>query len=72
MKGFGYLISTLSVLLLGAVAWPKPDEPTWKVLAVICGVIASIVGLALRFLSHLNEKAALEDATREAEKTAPE
>jgi hypothetical protein len=66
-KGFGYLVSTLSVLLLGAVAWPKPDQPSWKVVTLIFGILASILGLCLRFLSHLKEKAALAEATRKAE-----
>ena len=68
MKGFGYLISTLSVILLGMVAWPKPDEPRWKALALAGGMTASITGLLLRFLSHRKEQAAIVYATREAEK----
>ena len=68
MKGFGYLISTLSVFLLGTVAWPKPDEPTWKAIALAGGMAGSIIGLLLRFLSHRKEQAAIAYATREAEK----
>ena len=68
MKGLGYLISTLSVILLGAVAWPKPDEPAWKAGTLVAGIVASIVGMLLRYLSHRKEKAAIAYATREAEK----
>lgn len=70
MKGLGYLISTLSIVLLGIVAWPKPDEPNWKAIVLACGMAESVVGLFLRFLSHRREKAALAYATREAEKAA--
>ena len=68
MKALGYLISTLSVLLLGTVAWPQPDEPAWKAVALAGGMTASIAGLLLRFLSHRKEQAAVAYATREAEK----
>jgi hypothetical protein len=68
LKGLGYLISTVSVLLLGIVAWPKPDEPQWKLLALILGMAASVVGMGVRFLSHQKEKAAIEYAQREAER----
>ena len=52
MKGFGYLVSTISVLLLGAVAWPKPDEPRWKVMVLIAGMATSILGMLFRFIAH--------------------
>ena len=71
MKGVGYLISALSVFLLGAVAWPKPDDPSWKVVALTCGIMFSIFGLVLRFLSHLNEKDALAYAEKEADEAQP-
>lgn len=56
MKGFGYLISTLSVLLLGVVAWPSSEEPGWKAWAVLAGAGTSCIGMFLRYLSHRNEK----------------
>ena len=52
MKGVGYSISTMSVLVLGAVAWPGPDEPRWKAIAVVVGMAASILGMIIRYLSH--------------------
>jgi uncharacterized membrane protein YhhN len=64
MKGLGYLISTLSVVLLGTVAWPKPDEPQWKVGIVIAGMAASILGMFLRFLSHRKQARELKRAKR--------
>ncbi len=62
LKGAGYLISIVSVILLGIVAWPKPDEPQWKGAIVIAGMLASVVGMALRYLSHLREKREIERA----------
>ena len=70
MKSLGYLISVVSVIMLGTIAWPKPDEPRWKAVLLVCGMTASIVGMFLRFLSHRKEKAAIAYATREAEKNA--
>ena len=55
LKAVGYLISTLSVFLLGLVAWPSPGEPRWKALAVIIGMAASIVGMAVRFMAHAKD-----------------
>ena len=70
MKSLGYLISVVSVIMLGTVAWPKPDEPRWKGVVLVCGMTASIVGMFLRFLSNRKEKAAITYATREAEENA--
>ncbi|HEX2624593.1 MAG TPA: hypothetical protein VHM21_05015 [Sphingomicrobium sp.] len=56
MKGAGYLISTLSVLLLGIVAWPGPDEPRWKMWAVLAGSTTSVLGMFARYLSHLKDR----------------
>jgi hypothetical protein len=50
------------------VAWPKADEPRWKVVVLVCGMTASIVGMLLRFMSHRKEQVAIAYATREADK----
>jgi hypothetical protein len=68
LKGLGYLISTVSVLLLGIVAWPKPDEPQWRAFVLILGMAASVAGMGVRFLAHRKEKAAIEYSQREAER----
>lgn len=68
LKGLGYLISTISVLLLGIVAWPKPDEPQWKAIVLAMGMLASVCGMGARWLSHRKEKAAIEFAEREAKR----
>lgn len=61
MKGLGYLISTLSVLLLGIVAWPKPDEQRWKAAVVLIEMATSVLGMFLRVLSHRQQKRELEN-----------
>jgi hypothetical protein len=65
MKGLGYLISTLSVLMLGAVAWPKPGDPPYMMWLVIGGMAASIVGMFLRYLSHRKDKKDIAEAKME-------
>ena len=67
-KLVGYGISSVSVLLLGAVAWPGPEHASWKLPALIGGMAASILGMACREYSHRRERAAIAYAQREAEK----
>ena len=56
-KGLGYLVSTLSVLLLGIVAWQGAREEPLLFACLILGMIASVAGMGLRWLSHrLGEK----------------
>jgi hypothetical protein len=67
-KGLGYLVSIVSVLFLGAVAWPKPDEPAWHVPALIGGMACSIVGMAFRYLAHLKQQRELKRTKAKAER----
>jgi len=64
LQGLGYLISSVSVGLLGAVAWPGPDEPQWKAWAVVVGMATSIAGMGIRFLSHLRDRKNIARAAR--------
>jgi len=65
LKGLGYLISTVSVLFLGAVAWPSPEEPRWKMWALIIGMATSIGGMATRFVSHRQDRRDIKRAARD-------
>ena len=56
LKGFGYLVSAISVGFLGVVAWPKPDDPKWHAWAVAIGMATSILGMGFRFLSHRKDR----------------
>ena len=66
-KGLGYLLSILSVLLLGAIAWPKSEDPRWHVVVLIGGMATSILGMAFRYKSHLDQQRELKKAEAEAE-----
>jgi hypothetical protein len=65
LKGLGYLISTISVFFLGAVAWPQPEDPKWQGWAVAIGMAASIVGMGVRFLSHRQDRRDIQRAAHD-------
>jgi hypothetical protein len=65
LKGFGYLISTISVLFLGAVAWPKPGDPSWQAWAAAIGMATSILGMGARFISHRKDRKDIERAAHD-------
>jgi hypothetical protein len=67
-KGLGYLVSIASVLFLGAVAWPKSGEPWWHLPALICGMAASMIGMACRYKAHLDEQREIRKAKAEAKR----
>ena len=55
LKTLGYLVSSVSVLLLGWVTWDSTsDEPTLR-FALLAGMAASILGMLLRWTSFLRE-----------------
>jgi hypothetical protein len=56
LQGLGYLLSIASVFLLGAVAWPKPEDPSWVLPALVAGMTTSIIGMALRYAAHIHQK----------------
>ena len=66
LKLLGYSISTISVILLGAVAWPSPGEPAWVRWALIAGMATSIIGMGVRYLSHRQSQKKIERARQEA------
>jgi hypothetical protein len=65
-KGLGYLVSIVSVLFLGAVAWPKQDDPKWVLPALLAGMATSMLGMGMRYLAHLQQKREVEKAKAEA------
>ena len=67
-KGIGYLFSIAGTLLLGAIAWPKPGDPSWHGPALIGGVAVSILGFGLRYLAHCREQREIAKAQREAQR----
>jgi hypothetical protein len=67
-KGLGYLSSIVSVFLLGAIAWPKPGEPSWHIVALITGMASSIIGMGWRYKAHLDQQREIKKAEAEAER----
>ena len=55
-KAAGYATSTVSVLLLSAVAWKGAAEDPLLLACLIAGMAASIVGMELRWRSHRIEQ----------------
>jgi hypothetical protein len=69
LKGLGYLVSTLSVVLLGIVACKSASEQPLLFACLILGMLASVAGMSLRWISHRIEqkrKAAQERAATPA------
>ena len=52
LKTFGYVISTVSVVLLALVSWPKAKDTPLLLACLIGGAVASIIGMACRWLSY--------------------
>jgi hypothetical protein len=67
-KGLGYLISIASVFFLGAIAWPKTDDPWWHMEALIVGMATSIIGMGCRYKAHLDQQREIKKAEAEARK----
>ena len=71
MKGAGYLVSSVSVLLLAVSPLKTAMEDPWLMFCLAGGVVLSIAGMALRYLSHRRDQREKErldnkiDATRE-------
>jgi cyanate permease len=55
-KGLGYLVSSVSVGLLGIVSWKSASEQPWLFACLIGGMIASVLGMTLRWISHRVEQ----------------
>ena len=56
LESAGYLVSTLSVLLLAIVSWDSVTADPVLLACLIGGVCASIGGMALRWMSHCRER----------------
>ena len=64
LKTFGYLISTISVILLAIVSWPKAREDPVLLACLLGGALTSIMGMFCRWLSYeIEERAKRSDQT---------
>jgi hypothetical protein len=52
LKGGGYLVSTVSVVLLGIPALKSAAEEPAMLVCLLAGSLLSIAGMALRWRSH--------------------
>ena len=65
-KGLGYLVSILSVFLLGAIAWPSAEDPWWHIPALVLGMTTSICGMGFRYMAHLQQLKEMKKTKAEA------
>lgn len=65
-KGLGYLVSAISVILLRIVAWKSASEQPLLFACLILGMIASVAGMTLRWISHRIDQKEKERIEREA------
>lgn len=56
IKTVSYLVSTISVVLLAIVAWPKAKESPLLLACLIGGALTSVIGMFCRWLSYEIEK----------------
>ena len=68
-KGLGYIVSIVSVFLLGAIAWPTPQEPDWHKPVLVGGILTSIIGMGMRYLAHIKQQARIRQAEQEARRS---
>ena len=55
-KGLGYLVSSVSVVLLGIVSWKSAAEQPLLFACLIGGMLASVLGMTMRWISHRIEQ----------------
>ena len=67
-KGLGYIVSIVSVFLLGAIAWPTPQEPDWHTPVLIGGILTSIIGMGMRYLAHIKQQKKIAKVDAKAER----
>ncbi|TIT88674.1 MAG: hypothetical protein E5W55_26085, partial [Mesorhizobium sp.] len=56
LKGTGYLVSTVSVVLLAIVSWSNASKDLLLTACLLAGAATSVVGMFCRWLSYEIEK----------------
>ena len=56
LKTCGYLVSTISVLLLGLVTWRSASSDPVLLACLVGGMLASVLGMFLRWFSYRDER----------------
>ncbi|MDB5721469.1 MAG: hypothetical protein JWP15_2087 [Alphaproteobacteria bacterium] len=62
MKGYGYLVSILSVLLLAVPSLKGAKDSPIMAACLVLGMAASIVGMGIRWVADLKQKAKVSEA----------
>jgi len=70
-KGLGYLVSTVSVVLLGIVAWRSASRDPVLLICLIAGMASSVLGMSLRWISHRIEQKEKDRIEAKADKGGP-
>ena len=71
LKGYGYLVSIVSVFLLAVPALKSAKESPLMAACLILGMVASIIGMGIRWLADLKQKSKIREVRREAEDKEP-
>ena len=66
IKTVGYLISSVSVLLLGLVAWDGAKDKPVLMNCLVLGMASSVVGMFCRWLSYQQKEEPPHPASRES------
>ena len=56
LKGIGYFVSTISVVLLGVVAWEGAKDKPLLLGCLVAGMTTSVLGMTLRWWSHRRDR----------------
>ncbi|WP_202324628.1 hypothetical protein [Mesorhizobium sp. 113-3-9] len=56
LKGVGYVISTMSVILLAVVSWKSASQDPMLAICLFAGAAASVIGMCCRWTSYAIEK----------------
>jgi hypothetical protein len=56
IKTSGYLISSVSVMVLGAVAWKSASKDPVLLACLIVGMLLSVIGMICRWISYQMEE----------------
>ena len=56
IKTSGYLISSVSVMLLGVVSWKSASEKPLLLACLIGGMVLSVLGMICRWVSYQMEE----------------
>jgi hypothetical protein len=71
LKGYGYLVSIVSVFLLAVPALKSASEDRIMAICLVLGMIASITGMGIRWIAHLRQQSKIREVRREARENGP-